>query len=209
MKLTNLSCAQFSEALAAKKPVPGGGGAAAVTGSLAASLCMMVGNYTIGKKKYADAEEDVKALLEKAEKLRIRLLALADEDAEAFEPLSRAYRIPKDDPARAKVMEQATRNACLAPLEMVRCCGDLVSLLAEMLEKGNVMLISDVGCGASLCRAALESAAMNVYINTSSLEDKKFAEQTEKEVGQILRDAIPKAELIITTVSRKICREED
>ena len=98
---------KFLETLASKAPAPGGGGAAALCGAVGIALGNMVGNLTIGKKKYADVQEDIKALNEKAEELRAEFLALIDADAAAFRPLSRAYGIPKDDPARAEVMEAA------------------------------------------------------------------------------------------------------
>jgi len=208
-KLIDYTCRNFTGALASKKPVPGGGGAAALAGALASSLCLMVGNFTIGKKKYAQYEDDLNHIMGQAEKLRIRLLALIDEDADAFQPLSQAYSIPKDDPSREDVLETATLNACRAPMEMVRCCSEVIDLLLEMLEKGSVLLISDVGCGASICHAALESAAMNVFINTSSLRDRKQAAKLEDDVNRILRDSLQKADLIVETVSRRIRREEE
>ena len=144
-KLTDLSCTAFAEVLASKAPVPGGGGAAALAGALGVALCSMVGNFTTGKKKYAAYEADVQRMLAAGETLRARLLALVEADAKAFEPLSRAYAIPKDDPARDTVMEEATLNAVQAPVEMVTCCGEALLLLEEMLEKGSRLLLSDVG----------------------------------------------------------------
>lgn len=99
MNTAEQSCGAFLDALASKAPVPGGGGASALAGALGAALCTMVGNYTVGKQKYAAVEEDVKALMARAEDLRARLLGLVDTDAAAFEPLSRAYAIPKEDPS--------------------------------------------------------------------------------------------------------------
>ena len=203
-KLTEETCAGFAEALAAKVSVPGGGGAAALAGALGTALCSMVGNFTVGKKKYADVEEDVQSMLERAEKLRLRLIGLVDRDAEAFEPLSRAYAIPKDDPARPQILEEATLAACQAPLEMVHCCAEALDLLEEMGEKGSRLLISDVGCGALLCRAALESAALNVFINTATLRDRARAEALEAEVDALLQSYVPKAERIAAAVTGQI-----
>ncbi len=203
-KLTDKSCKDFAGVLASKASVPGGGGAAALAGALGVALCSMVGNFTVGKKKYACVEEDVKRMLNKAEILRTRLLELVDEDAAAFEPLSKAYAIPKDDPNHDRVLEEATRNACKAPVEMVELCGEALELLEEMQEKGSVMLVSDVGCGALLCRAAMESAAMNVYINTGSLKDRKAAEALESKVDGLLDEYLPKAGAITRGVTDKI-----
>ena len=119
MHTAEQTCQGFLDALASKAPVPGGGGASALVGALGTALCTMVGNYTVGKKKYADVEEDVKALMARAEDIRARLLALVDADAAAFEPLSRAYAIPKDAPGREAVMEECLRNAAAAPMEIL------------------------------------------------------------------------------------------
>lgn len=203
-KLTERTLASFADLLAAKEPVPGGGGAAAAVGALGAALCMMVGNYTKGKKKYAAYEADVQRIMREADALQKQLIELVNADAEAFEPLSEAYAIPKDHPDREKVLEQAAVQACAAPLEMVRCIAKVIDLLDEMQEKGSVMLISDVGCGALLCRAALESAAMNVFINTGSMRNRSKAEAMENEVDALLEKYIPGAEKIAENIIRRI-----
>ena len=193
-KLTQMTCEDFAGALAAKEAVPGGGGAAALAGALAAALCSMVGNFTAGKKTYAAVEEDVQAMLAKAEAARIRLLELVDEDAKAFLPLSEAYAIPRDDPSRAKTIEDATKAACAAPFEMVEQIGKVVVLLEEMGQKGSRMLVSDVGCGALLARAALEAAAINVFVNTRTLQDRDFARSLENEVVAHVDEYAPRAQ---------------
>ena len=203
-KLTQMSCADFIKALSAKVSVPGGGGAAALAGALSAALCSMVGNFTIGKRKYASVEPAIKILLERGEVLQVQLLELVDADANAFAPLAKAYGISQDDPERPIVLEQATLNACKAPLEMVECCAEVTDLLEEVLENGNKMLISDVGCGALLCRAAMECAAMNVYINTRSLKDRKIAAQLERHVDAMLTCCLPKTETIARSVAEQI-----
>jgi formiminotetrahydrofolate cyclodeaminase len=203
-KLTDQSCASFTQALAAKQSVPGGGGAAALAGALGVALCSMVGNFTLGKKKYAGVEEDVKRMLAQGEALRLRLLELVDADAQAFAPLAEAYAIPKDDPAHDQVLEAATLNACQAPMEMVRCCAQAIGLLEEMLEKGSRMLLSDVGCGALLCKAAMESAAMNVFVNTAGLKNREEADQIEAEMDQLLARYLPRAQSVAQAVTQKI-----
>lgn len=207
-KLTEKSCIDFAQALASKASVPGGGGAAALVGALGAALCSMVGNFTVGKKKYAAVEEDVKAILARGEALRTRLLELVEADAAAFEPLSKAYAIPKDDPARSAVLEDATLSACRAPLEMVRRCGEAIELLEAMEKKGSVMLLSDVGCGALLCRAAMESAALNVFVNTKTLADRAKAAELEEEAGALLARYLPRADKVAQTVTGRIRGEE-
>ena len=206
-ELTNLSCTAFAEVLASKAPVPGGGGAAALAGALGVALCSMVGNFTTGKKKYAAYEDDVQRMLRDGETLRTRLLELVEADAKAFEPLSRAYAIPKDDPTRDAVMEEATLNALQAPVEMVTRCGEALLLLEEMLEKGSRLLLSDVGCGALLCKAAMESAAMNVFVNTGSLRDRATAAKLEQQVDAALATYLPMADRIAAAVTAAIRKE--
>lgn len=205
-KLTQESCENFAELLAAKVSVPGGGGAAALVGALGAALCSMTGNFTIGKKKYAEFEEDIKIILIKAEKIRLRLLELVNEDAEAFTPLAEAYAISKDNPERDEILENALLNACKAPLEMIEQCAQAINLLEEMLTKGSRLLISDVGCGALLSRAAMESAAVNVFINTSSLKDREQAKSIEAKTDKILDEFCPKASKIADEVNKIIRR---
>ncbi len=180
------SCKEFAAALASKAPVPGGGGASAMVGALGVALCEMVGNLTRGRKKYAAVEADVCAMLDKAERLRARLLALIEQDARAFEPLAAAYSIPKDDPARGATMERASLDACKAPLDMMRCCAQAIELLDEMRQKGNTGLLSDVGCGALFCKAALAGASMNIYINLRSIENAETAAALKSETDGLL-----------------------
>lgn len=198
-----MTCAEFADALAAKTSVPGGGAAAAYVGALAVALCNMVGNFTTGKKKYAEYEEDVQRMLAEGEAVRARLLELVDEDAAAFEPLARAYGIPKEDPTRNEVLEECTKAAIAAPLEMMRQIAKAIELLEEMNVKGSRMLISDVGCGAALAAAALRAASMNVFINTKGLTDRDYAAQVETEADELLAYA-PHAEAIAAEVTAGI-----
>lgn len=181
MQTAEKTCEGFLSELAAKVPAPGGGGAAALAGALGAALGSMVANYTIGKKKYAAVEEDVKGLLCRAEELRRSLLSQVDADAAAFEPLSRAYAIPKEDPGRAAVMEECLWNAAAVPMTILRLACEAVEIHSELLEKGSTMVLSDVGTGAALCRAAIEGALLNVKVNTGSMADKQRAAALEKE----------------------------
>ena len=104
MELLNSSVTNFTEQLASPAPVPGGGGASALVGAIGIALGDMVGELTVGKKKYADVEDEIKALMARAQELRVKLLKCIEKDAEMFEPLSKAYGIPKDDPTRDEVM---------------------------------------------------------------------------------------------------------
>ena len=191
---------KFLEALASSAPTPGGGGAAALCGALAIALGNMVGNLTLGKKKYADVQEDIAALNEKAETLRKDFVALIDADAEAFKPLSEAYGIPKDDPMRADVMESALLKAVQPPMEIMRKCVKALEVISEYATKGSALAISDAGCAAALARAAADAAALNVRINTKSMTDHKVANHLNVEANSLVMHCNLVAEEIYDTV---------
>ena len=203
-KLVDASCADFAAALAAKKSVPGGGGAAAMAGALGVALCSMAGQFTAGKEAYAAVEDDVQHMLADADRIRVRLLELVDEDAAAFAPLSQAYAIPLEDPARAEVLEACTNDALAAPLEMVHLTCEAIKKNKKMAETCARIIVSDAGCAAALCRSALQAAALNVYINTSALQDRTRAEEIEAEVDGLLEAYLPKAERIVESVTNGI-----
>lgn len=203
-QLSALGLGSFADELAARRPVPGGGAAAAYAGALAAALCSMTGEYTLGKARYAAVSDDVRRMLDETRDVRERLVALVDADAAAFEPLSRAYAIPADDPVRPSALEEATRGALAAPLETMRQCCRAVALLEEMGEKGSRMLLSDVGCGAALARAALEAAALNVFVNTRSLADRTLADELGAQADAMLAAWAPRAEAVVDAVSARL-----
>lgn len=178
---------RFLETLASSAPTPGGGGAAALCGALGIALGNMVGSLTLGKKKYADVQEDITALNSRAEALRADFAALIDADAEAFAPLSRAYSIPKDAPGRDEVMESALLRAAEPPLEIMRKCAEALDVIADYAAKGSALAISDAGCAAALCGAALQAAALNVRINTKSMKNRAAAEEIDAETDELLQ----------------------
>lgn len=188
MHLTELSTPAFLEALASKAAVPGGGGAAALVAAAAAALDGMVGELTLGKAKYAAVQEDIARLTAEAGELRQELIRLIDEDAKAFEPLSRAYGIPKDDPSRPEVMEAALKAAVQPPMELLRACCRGIELSREMAEKGSVLAVSDAGCAAVFFWAGLYAAALNVRINTKSMTDRPHAEALNAEVERLMNE---------------------
>ena len=206
-ELMSKSCAEFTKLLGAKVSMPGGGAASALVGALGAALCEMAANFTVGNKRYYDVEPEMKEIVKKAEKLRVRFLELSDEDTKAFPELSAAWRLPKDYPNRKEIFTRASLNACKAPFEMVKCCCEAIDLLAVVMEKGNIMLISDVGCGVSLCEAAMSSSAMNVYINTGSLKDCPEAREMESQIDSLMAEYLPKIDDIsgkVTIIVRRV-----
>lgn len=186
MSFEENSVLSFTEVLASDAPVPGGGGASSLVGALGCALASMVGNLTTGKKKYAEYEADIQRILSDAELLRAELLNLIDEDAKCFEPLSRAYGIPKDDPNRDSIMEEALRQACTAPLSIMRAAAKAIELHAELEQKGSRLMLSDVAVGVLCCKTALMGASMNVYINLRSMKDGIYAAELRSEVELLL-----------------------
>ena len=195
---------KFLEALASSAPTPGGGGAAALCGALGIALGNMVGSLTLGKKKYADVQEDIAELNAKAEALRAGFVALVDADAEAFAPLSRAYSIPKDDPARDEIMEPALLKAAEAPLEIMRRCAEALELISGYAAKGSALAISDAGCAAALCGAAMEAAALNVKINTRSMKNRAVADNINAEMNELLQKYLALSQEIYNDVSGRL-----
>lgn len=205
--LSNSSLETFTAELASKSPVPGGGGAAALCGALAASLCAMAGNLTLGKKKYAAYDGDHKRMIAKAEKLREAFLDLIEADAQAFEPLSKAYSMSKDIPGYHDLMTKVTLDACRAPYHMMELCDETISLLEEMFEKCSKLMISDIGCGAAAAKAATESAFLNVLINTRSLPNHAEAQALETTCEALRNALLPRAESLIACVTDDIRRK--
>ena len=183
---TQYSCREFVAVLASNAPAPGGGGAAALVGAVGAALGNMVGALTVGKKKYAAVEAEIVALMSKCDDLQAELLDQVRADAEGFEPLAKAYGIPKDDPNRDKVLEEATVVACAVPMKIMELCCEAIDAIAVFAAKGSRLAVSDAGCGAVCCKAALQSASLNVFINTKSLKNRELAEQMNAKANGML-----------------------
>jgi len=207
MKFINKPCDEFIEVLSSKAAVPGGGGASALVGSVGIALGAMVGNLTVGKKKYADVEADILELLDKAAALQSELLRLVDEDAVVFEPLSKAYGIPKEDPTREQVMEDALKLACTVPMDIMRLCARAIELHDEFAKKGSVLALSDAGVGAIFCKSALQGASLNVFINTQSMLDRNYANSIESEADAILGKYTVMADGIFNSVTGRIRKD--
>ncbi len=177
MDMTMENCRKFVEVLASNEPAPGGGGAAALVGAIGTALGNMVGSLTVGKKKYADVEEEIIALKAKCDALQTELLNQVEADEINFVPLAKAYGIPKDDPNRDKIMEEATMVACSTPVKIMELCCEAMEAIAVFAEKGSRLAVSDAGCGAVCVKAALQAASLNVFINTKTLKNREVAEE--------------------------------
>ena len=186
MDMTLETCRKFVEVLASNAPAPGGGGAAALVGAIGTALGNMVGSLTVGKKKYAGVEAEIIALKERCDALQTELLDQVEADDKGFVPLARAYSIPKDDPNRAAILEEATITACAVPMHIMELCCQAIECIDVFAAKGSRLAVSDAGCGAVCCKAALQAASLNVFINTKSLQNREAAEEMNAKANEML-----------------------
>ncbi|GHT70016.1 sugar ABC transporter substrate-binding protein [Spirochaetia bacterium] len=208
MGFAEKSCVDFVTVLASKEPVPGGGGASALVGAIGTALGNMVGSLTTGKKKYAEVEADIQRLKKESDRLQGEFLALIQRDAEVFEPLSRAYGLPKETEAekaeKVRVMEAALKEACSVPLEIMEKCGEAIKVIEEFAAKGSRLALSDAGVGAAFCKAALAGASLNVYINTAAMTDKVYAAEINRKTDALLAEYGPLADRIFAGVKERL-----
>ncbi len=188
MDYVNLPIIDFSDALASKKPVPGGGGASALVASLGAALGVMVGELTVGKEKYAANEAELLPLMEESQRIRGRLLELVDEDARVFVPLSEAYSIPKDAPERTAVMESCLEAAAAVPMEILELSCRVIQLQEGFARLGSSMAVSDAGTAVVFAWSAMYGAALNVLVNTKSMSDKDKRDRLNERVKKLMEE---------------------
>ena len=200
MDMTQESCRKFVEVLASNAPAPGGGGAAALVGAIGTALGNMVGSLTVGKKKYADVEAEIVALKAQCDALQTELLDQVEADDKGFVPLAKAYGIPKDDPNRDAILEEATITACAVPMHIMELCCQAIDCIAVFAAKGSRLAVSDAGCGAVCCKAALQAASLNVFINTKSLKNRTVAEEMNAKANGMLDQYCALADKIFAEV---------
>lgn len=200
MDMTLVSCREFVSVLASDAPAPGGGGAAALVGAIGTALGNMVGSLTVGKKKYADVQDEIIALKQECDALQKQLLDQVEADEVNFLPLAKAYGIPKDDPNRDQVMEEATIIACSTPMKIMELCCEAIEKIAVFAAKGSRLAVSDAGCGAVCCKAALQAASLNVFINTKSLKNREIAEEMNAKANGMLDKYCAMADEIFSEV---------
>lgn len=205
---TENSCKDFIDVLASSAPIPGGGGASALVGAIGVALGNMVGSLTVGKKCYVDVEEDIIRCKKEADEITKRLLELVAKDAEVFEPLSKAYSLPKSTPEelakKEEVMAVVLKDACEVPLEIMKTCARGLDLMEEFAEKGSRIALSDAGVGATLLKSALQGASLNIYINTKSMKDRVLAQQLNDETDSLRKTYEKKADEIFENVCNEI-----
>ncbi|MBQ0079209.1 MAG: cyclodeaminase/cyclohydrolase family protein [Eubacterium sp.] len=208
MAYTDKSCREFTALTASKEPVPGGGSVSALVGALGVALGIMVGSYTVGKKKYADVEDEIKACMEETEQIREDLLALVQADVDAFEPLSKLYGMkPETEEEKAKkdeLMEATLNEACAIPIQIMEKCARAIELSKIYAEKGSVLMTSDAGASAISCKGALQAASLNVYINTSSMKNRERAEELNAKCEALLEEYTALADEVFCWVANKL-----
>lgn len=189
-KLVNMTCGDFVDAMSSSAPVPGGGGAVGMGGAMGMALVNMVLRLTVGKKKYAEYEEELQALLAKGEKLQAEILQVVDADAAAFEPLSKAYGLPKntekEKDEKARVLSEAAIKACDVPLAAAETLLVALEMAERVAEIGSMLVISDVACGAEMLCAAVKCAEQNVLINLGSIKDELYVKNAAVNIKRIV-----------------------
>ena len=199
--LKDLKITEFIDKTAGSDPVPGGGSISALCGTISAALTQMVAQLTIGKKKYVEVEEEMKAIAQKAEGILNELILDIDRDSDAYNMVFDAFKLPKETDEektkRSDAIQEATKHAALVPMEVAKKTFSLLPLIQAVVEKGNQNAITD-GCVAMMCaRTAVLGALLNVRINLGSLKDEAFvtnlateAKKMEEEVQSIERKVL-------------------
>ncbi len=204
MKLSQCTCEDFAAKLASKEPVPGGGGVAALAGSLGAALASMVANYSIGKKKFLGMEAKHQEIIDKSCDLMNKLMALIDEDAENFAPLSKAYGMPsateEEKAEKEKVLQQCLLVAASGPVKMVEYVYDAIKIQEELVDISTKIIISDVGCAVQMLKAALYSANLNVIVNMNSIKDEKYVAETSAKCNKMVAEGTQIADKVYNKV---------
>lgn len=208
MKYMEKSCEEIVKIVASNAPVPGGGGISALVGALGMALGNMVGSLTVGKKKYADVQEDIIRFKAEADEVQERLLELVEKDVEVLDYLLKAYAMPKETPEQQKAKEEALeltlRDACQIPIDIMEYCGKAIDIIEEFANKGSAMAISDAGVGVIFCKSALQGASLNVYINTKAMKDQEYAKKCNDRTEFLVSSYGKKADEIFELVENKL-----
>lgn len=206
--LTEKPVRTFLDELASSAPAPGGGSAAALGAAIGAALVSMVGNLTVGKKKYVDVQEDIRRILDESEVLRLKCVGLLEDDVAAYTQVSKAYKMPRDTEeqktARNAAIQEALKGATEVPMVLAETCVQILNLCPESAEKGNIRAVSDVGVGALMAEAALRAAALNVWINLGSITDEAFVGRESARLNALLEGKAELKEEIMTDVQAKL-----
>lgn len=206
--LTKKTVIQFLDELASNSPAPGGGSVAALAGAAGAALASMVCNLTIGKKKYADVQNEMAHVLQQTEQLRSELALLIDRDTEAFNTVMAAFGLPKgteqEQATRTAAIQEATKSATLIPLQVMKVCDEALAYTLTVAQKGNKNSASDAGVAALMLQAGCSGAALNVRINLGGLNDTVFVQQVSEEYKSILVNVESRTREVLAAVNQSI-----
>lgn len=200
----NIQIDDFIKQLSSKAPVPGGGGASALIGAIGVSLCSMVANLTLGKKDYDEYQGDLELIILRTQKSIGELLNLIQKDAKVFEPLSVAYKIPKEELNRDEILENALILACSVPMEILHEVANVLDVIEQLSIKGSRLAISDIGVSASACKCAMESAIMNIYINTKLMKNREYALKVNEDAENILSNGTAICSIIYQQITNEL-----
>lgn len=207
-KYLDFSLEEFAQDLGSKKSMPGGGSVAAYALNLANGLASMVANFTSGKKKYAAYQADIEKILEKCQAFHRESMDMVDRDAEAFLLLAAVYKMPSDTDeemeAKYAQMQVCLTRAASVPLDLLRLSKKVLDLHEDLLEKGSIMLLSDVGVGVAMLRSAALSARINVMINIKDIDDQAYVTRTSEEVEDLVADIVKRSDYIYDEVFRRL-----
>jgi methenyltetrahydrofolate cyclohydrolase len=206
--LDQQSISHFLEGLASNAPTPGGGSVAGISGAMAAGLVSMVCALSIGKKQFADIEDDLKAIQSRAEHLRRELQKLAQDDMDVFERLAAAYKLPRttdaDAASRQAAIQKITRHAAEIPLRTARAAAQVIPLCTALVNRVGRLIVSDIGVAAIMARATVQSALLNVEINLTGLEDKMYVNEVRAQMEDLTIGLPEEAEGIVEIVRARI-----
>lgn len=207
-RLVDMTCREFALETASESPAPGGGSISAYMGALAAALGTMVANLSSHKAGWDERWEEFSDYAERGQELVSRLLALVDEDTEAFNRIMAVFAMPKttaeEKAARSAALQSATLYATEVPLKTMKAAYECFEIVKAMAETGNPNSVSDAGVGALAARSAVLGAELNVKINAAGLKDSQTAERLISQAAEIARKAVAQEAEILQIVNQKI-----
>ncbi len=208
MEIKEVGIGEYLDRLSSKEAIPGGGGASAMAAAYGVSLGLMVGNLTLGKKKYEEYSEKIQYCMEKLKNLQELFLTLSKADEEAFLPLSKAYSLPKDGEEekriREETLERCLMNACEPPIKVMEKSCEALNYMQELAEHGSRLAVSDVGVGVQFLNTAISGAIMNVYINAKLLKDRDKANELVRYAEDLMEDGTHKVYEIYELVEQSV-----
>ena len=194
MELKSLSVKEFIDKVTGNDPVPGGGSVSALNGSLAASLAAMVANLTVGRKKYAEVNDEMEQISARMTEQSTKLLADVDRDAEAYDRVFAAFKLPKETDeekaVRKEAIQRETKYAAEVPMEVARTASELLPMIDAAARRGNSNAVTDATVAMMCARTAVIGALLNVRINLTSITDEAFVKTMTEEADRLEAAAV-------------------